>query len=169
MGTGAAAPLSLASMGLSAFSSIEQAQGTSSADAYKAEQLQRAAEYGDLKATQTNAQMSRNLNITLGNIDAVRAASHDDPTSPIGAALRDTTEALGTERKNIAVDSITAQSQEDEANAAYLREAGNNALLSGDLSAGAGILKGIAGMPGIKMGGTSMGSAGNPTQLGALY
>jgi hypothetical protein len=146
---GLAAPLSLASMGLSAFSSIMQGEGVSAADTYKAETLDRAAQYGELTATQTNAQMTRNLNITLGNIDAVRAASHDDPTSPTGAALRDTTEALGTERKNIAVDSITAQAQEDEANAAYLREASSAALLSGDLTAGAGLLgkNGIAGLP----------------------
>ena len=56
--------------------------------------------------------MTRNLNITLGNIDAVRAAAHTDPTSPTGAAVRDYAETTGTEQKNIAVDSITAQAQE---------------------------------------------------------
>ena len=148
-----AAGLSLASAGLSAYGSMMQGEGTKAADTYKAEQLEQAAQYGDLKATQTNAQMTRNLNITLGNIDAVRAAAHDDPTSPTGAAVRDTVEEQGTERKNIAVDSITAQAQEDEANAAYLREAGSQALLSGDIGAAAGVLKGIAGLPGLSGGG----------------
>lgn len=142
---GAASGLSLASMGLSAYGAITSSEGTAAADTYKAEQLDRAAQYGDLKATQTNAQMTRNLTITLGNIDAVRAAARTDPTSPTGAAVRDYAEQTGTEQKNIKVDSIMAQAQEDEANAAYLRKASSQALLGGDLTAGGDVLKGIAG------------------------
>lgn len=142
---GAASGLSLASIGFSAASSIMQGEGTASADTYKAEQLERAAQYGELKGTQTNAQMTRNLAITLGNIDAVRAAAKTDPTSPTGAAVRDYTEQVGTEQKNIKVDSIMAQAQEDEANAAYLRKASSDALLGGELGAGGAVLKGIAG------------------------
>lgn len=142
---GAASGLSLASTGLQAFSSIESAEGTKSADDYKAEQLDRAATYGELKAVQTAGQMTRNLNMTLGNIDAVRAAGHTDPTSPTGAAVRNQIEGIGTEQKNIRVDSLNAQAQEDEANAAYLREAGKQAMMAGEIGAGAGILKGLAG------------------------
>src|ERR1700693_2106610 len=78
---------------------VLKAQGTKAADSYKAEQLDRAAQYGELKATQTNAGMTRNLNITLGNIDAVRAAARTDPTSPTGNAVRNYTEQVGTEEK----------------------------------------------------------------------
>jgi hypothetical protein len=127
------------------------ARGTKNADDYKAAMLEQAAQYGDLKATQTNAQMTRNLSITLGHIDAVRAAARTDPTSPTGAAVRDYTETVGTEDKNIKVDSILAQSQMDEENAAYMRQAGSDALLAGDINAGAGIVKaigqGLTGMP----------------------
>jgi len=146
--SGVASAVSLASMGFSAAGSITKGEGTASADTYRAEQLQRAAEYGDLKASQTNAQMTRNLALTLGNLDAVRAAARGDPTSPTGAAVRDYTEQVGTEQKNIRVDSIMAQSQEDEANAAYLRKASSDALLSGDLGAAGDILgtKGLAGL-----------------------
>lgn len=106
-------------------------QANKAADDYKAEMLDQAAQYGELSATQTNAQMTRNLAITLGHIDAVRAAARGDPTSPTGAAVRDFTEETGTEEKNIKVDSIMAQAQMDEENAAYLRSAGSDALLGG--------------------------------------
>jgi Apolipoprotein L len=162
----AATGLAAGGAGLGAVSSLLQAQGTSSADIYKAEQLERAAQYGDLKATQTGAEMTRNLNIKLGNIDAIRAASRDDPTSPTGAAVRDYTQEVGTEQKNITVDSILAQSQEDESNAAYLRSLSSTALLSGDLSAIGGLLGkgGLAGLPILQGGG---GASPNPTTTGA--
>lgn len=141
----AASGLSLASSGLQAFGSIESAEGTAAADDYKSEQLQQQAQYGELKAIQTNAQLTQNLSMSLGNIDAVRAAGHDDPTSPTGAAVRGQIQDIGTEKKNIQVDSINAQVQEDEENAAYLRAAGSQALMAGQIGAGADILKGLAG------------------------
>lgn len=142
---GIASGLSIASIGFSAASSLEQGEGTASADTYKAEQLDRAAQYGTLKGTQTNAQMTRNLTISLGQLDSIRAAAKTDPTSPTGAAVRDYVSQTGTEQKNIKVDSIMAQAQEDESNAAYLRKASSDALLGGELGAGGAVLKGIAG------------------------
>jgi hypothetical protein len=130
---GLASGTSLASIGFSAASAGLKAEGTATADQYQAEQLQQAAEYGELKATQTNAQSVRNLTNSLANIDAVRAASRTDPSSPTGAAVRGYTEAIGTEQKNITVDSITEQAAMDESNAAYLRQASSTALLGGDL------------------------------------
>lgn len=141
---GAASGLSLASLGLSAASSIMQSEGTASADTYKAEQLEQAAQYGELKASQTNAQMTRNLGISLGNIDAVRAAANTSPTSPTGGMVRESVEQAGVNQKNIKVDSINAQAQEDEANAQYLRQASSQALLGGDIGAASTILKGAA-------------------------
>jgi hypothetical protein len=140
---GLASGLSLASMGFSAASSVLQGEGTASADTYKAEQLERSAQIGILKGNQTNATLTKNLAISLGTIDAVRAAARTDPTSPTGAAVRDYVEQTGTEQKNIKVDSIMAQAQEDESNAAYLRKASSDALLGGDLGAVGNILKGI--------------------------
>jgi hypothetical protein len=139
---------SMASMGLQAEGAQLQAQGTSAADIFKAEQLERAAQYGDLKAEQTSAAMTRNLNVTLGNIDAIRAAAHTDITSPTGAAYRGRVEEVGGEQRGITVENILAQSQEDVANAAYLRQASGRALLSGDIAATADILKGTAGFIG---------------------
>jgi hypothetical protein len=139
----------------------------STANTFQSEELERQAQYKGLEASQANAQLIRNLGITLGNIDAVRAASHDSPTSPTGAAVRDYTEMVGTEQKNIKVDSIMAQAQMDEANAAYLRTASTTALLSGGISAGGGILQGIAGY--MKGGSPANPASGNPTQIGSLY
>jgi hypothetical protein len=138
------------------------ARGQKNADDYKAATLEQAAQYGELQATQTNAQLTRNLSITLGHIDSVRAAAHTDPTSPTGAAVRDYTEQVGTEDKNIKVDSILAQSQMDETNAAYMRKAGSDALLAGDINAGAGVLSAIGKAFGGGMGG---GSAPTPEMI----
>ena len=162
-----AAVTSLASVGLSAYGAEAKGQsqaasdqiqtaGQNAGDQYRAAQLDQAAQYGELRAVQYGGQATRNLNITLGNIDATRAAAHDDPTSPTGAAVRGYAEAVGTEDKNIQVDSLTAQAQQSESDAAYLRYAGNQALLSGnlgatsalmggDVTAGADILSGTAG------------------------
>ena len=160
---------SLASMGLSAYSTILQSQGTASADDFQAKKLESAATYGDLKASQTAGQMTRNLNTTLGNIDAVRAAANADPSSPTGAAIRDNAEAIGTDQKNITVNSILAQSMQERNDAAYYRSAGANALFAGGIGAAAGIFKGLAGLGsggGKAPGGSSMGDA---TQIGSLY
>src|ERR1700677_403674 len=117
-GGSGAGGMSLASAGLSAYSTILQSQGTASADEYQATKLETAATYGDLKAVQTGAQMTRNLNTTLGNIDAVRAAANTDPNSPTGAAVRDNQEAIGNQNRAITVDSILAQSTQDRNDAA---------------------------------------------------
>lgn len=137
---------SIASIGLQTYATLLKSQGTATADTYQAQRLDVAAQYGDLKASQTAAAMTRNLNTTLGNIDAVRAAANADPTSPTGAAFRDNQEAIGTTNKTIAVDSIEAQADQDRTDAAYYRTASSNALLSGDISAGAGIFSAISKM-----------------------
>lgn len=140
-----AAGLSLASTGFKMAGDYEKAQGVADQDAFRGEELDRAAEYGELKANQTNAAMSRNLAITLGQLDSLRAAQHVDPSSPTSAAVRDFNEQVGTEDKNIRVDSIMAQSQQDEADAAYMRDASSRALLSGDIAMAGDALSGLSG------------------------
>lgn len=143
--TAAPMALSLASTGLSGAGKVLSAQGTATADQFKAEQLDQAATYGELKATQVAGQLTRNLNISLGNIDAVRAANKIDPTSPTASVVRDFVETTGSEQRDITVDNIMQQARTDEASAQYLRKASSDALLSGDLSAVGGLLKGGAG------------------------
>lgn len=146
-GTGAgsaAGNTSLASLGLSAYSTMLQAKGTADADNFQSDKLESAATYGDLKAAQTGGQMTRQINTTLGNIDAVRAAANSDPNSPTGAAVRDNQETIGDNQKNIAVDSILAQSTQGRNDAAYYKSAASNALFAGDISAASGIAGGLA-------------------------
>jgi hypothetical protein len=155
MGQAAAAGgMSMAATGFTMLSEYTQSRAEAGAATYKSQLLEQEAQYGRLKADQTNAQMTRNLAITLGHVDAVRAAMHTDPTSPTGAAVRGEMEAQGTMRKGITVENILQQTRMDEANAAYMRSQASNALLSGDLAmlgtafgAGAGAMKGMGGTP----------------------
>jgi hypothetical protein len=89
--------------------------------------------------------MTSDLAMTLGHIDAVSAATHNDPTSPSDVAARGMVENIGTEDKNIKVDSILAQAQMSESDAAYMRYAGSQAMMGGELSALGGVVKGIGG------------------------
>jgi hypothetical protein len=125
---------------------------------FEAQMREQQAEYGRLKAVQTNAQLTRNLAITLGHIDAVRAASHTDPTSPTGAAVRGTIEERDVEAKDITVENILQQSRMDEASAAYLRSAASNALLSGDIGMAGQLFSGASG---------AMAPGGQPGPFGA--
>jgi hypothetical protein len=149
-GGSAAGGNTLTSIGLSAYSTILQSQGVAAADEFQATKLESAATYGELKAVQTGGQMTRSLNQTLGNIDAVRAAAHADPNSPTGAAIIDEQQALGTTQKATTVNSILAQATQQRNDAAYYKSAASDALFAGEISAAAGIAKGIAGlgMPG---------------------
>ncbi len=99
--SGAAGGESLASIGLSAYSTILQSQGVANADEYQAAKLDQSAKYGELKAVQAGGQMTRSLNTVLGNIDAVRAAAGTDPTSPTGNVVRDNQENIGNEQRSI--------------------------------------------------------------------
>jgi hypothetical protein len=142
-GGAAAGAASLASVGLSAYSTMLQSQGVAKADEYQATKLDNAAKYGELKAVQTAGQMTRSLNTTLGNIDAVRAAANTDPNSPTGQAFRDNQEQIGTDQKNITVNSILQQSRQDTADAQYYRSAAKDALFAGKIGAAAGIAGGL--------------------------
>lgn len=131
---------SIAGAGLSAYSELLKGQGTAAGENYKAASLENAAQRGRVAAAQTGASETEKLVQTLGNIDAVRAAAHTDPTSPTGAAIRDWNETLGLTKKSIDVDNIMAQSQQEDSDAAYLRSASKYALLGGELAAGSDII-----------------------------
>jgi hypothetical protein len=155
MGAVPAAGMSLAATGFKMLGDYTSSRAEAGADVYKSELLQQQAQYGELKAKQTNAQMTNRLAVTLGHIDAVRAAAHTDPTSPTGAAIRGERELLGTEQKEITVENIMQQARMDEANAAYMRSQSSNALLSGNVamlgdlfSGAAGAMSGMGGTPG---------------------
>src|SRR5260370_37235782 len=101
--------LSAGSLALQGFSSLLHGQGQSEAYGFQAEKSEVAATYGELKAVQVGGQMTRNLNTTLGNIAAVRAAANTDPSSPTGAAVIENQEAIGNEHRGTKVNSIVQQ------------------------------------------------------------
>ena len=142
---GAAGGTSLAATGFKMLGDYTTSRAEAGADIYKSEVLEEQATYGRLKADQTNAQMTRNLAITLGHVDAVRAAMHTDPTSPTGAAVRGEMEATGQMRKEITVENIMQQARMDEANAAYMRSQSSNALLEGNIAMLGDAFAGAAG------------------------
>lgn len=135
-----AAGTSIAGAGLQAYGEILKSQGVAAGDTFKSEVLEQNAQRGQVQAAEVGADMSRKLSLDLGNIDAIRAAAHTDPTSPTGAAIRDNAENIGLSQKSIAVDQIMAQSRQEQDEAAYLRSASKAALFSGDISAGADLL-----------------------------
>ena len=137
--------MSLAATGFKVLGDYASSRAEAGAATYKSELLEQEAEFGRLKATQTNAQLTRNLAITLGHVDAVRAAMHTDPTSPTGAAVRGEMEATEQMRKDITVEKIVQQARMDEANAAYMRSQAGNALLEGNLAMLGDAFKGVAG------------------------
>jgi hypothetical protein len=168
---GVAASSSLASTGLGLVSSIMQGEGTQAADQYQAGILTEKAQIGQTQATEVNANSVMRLNQSLGNIDAVRAASGDNPTSPTAVALRGVTTANANQNRAIQVGNILTQSEMDTAGANYLRSAGSFAMTQGIIGGLAGAAKGLAGtnFGAFGLGGTTMGNAGNPAQIGALY
>jgi hypothetical protein len=121
--------------GAGAYGSYVQGKGQKAAADYKAASLERSAQYGKLAAAQTGGQLTERLNETLGNIDAARAAAHDDPTSPTGAAVRDTEEYIGTRQRGTAILNLQAQTDQEIADADYLRRTGKFALGMGELGA----------------------------------
>jgi hypothetical protein len=135
---GAAGGASGAGLGLTALSSIVSASGTQASDQFQAEVLNQKAQVGQAAATEVNANYVQKLNMTLGNIDAVRAAGHNNPAGPEASVLRGTTEEYANESKSIAVGNIMQQSQMDTASANYLNHAGSFAMLQGVLGAAGG-------------------------------
>jgi len=131
---GASAGMSLAATGFKMLGDYTTSRAEAGAERFKAEELEQQAQYGELKAKQTNAQMTQRLAVTLGHVDAVRAAAHTDPSSPTGAAVRGMREELGEEAKGITVENILQQARTDQADAAYMRSQASNALLSGDIA-----------------------------------
>lgn len=144
MGAAAAGPASILSLGLTAASDITKGSATQASDDFQADRAERAAQFGQTQALLTNTTMRENLNSTLGNIEAVRAAANADPNSPTGVAMMDRSTQLSDRQRMAAVGSIKSQSEEDQASADYLRSAGDFAVTQSYLSAGTDIAGGLA-------------------------
>lgn len=139
-----AGPASVASLALTVASDVTKGNATQASDNFQADRLQRAADFGQTQATLTDTTMRENLNTTLGNIEAVRAAAFTDPTSPTSIALMDQSSERSERQRLAAVGSERAQSEEDMASADYLRKAGDFAVTQSYLSAATDVAGGLA-------------------------
>lgn len=149
---------SLASAGFGAAGSITSGMaGKASAEAaaskaeFDAQRAERAAQFGRVQADQTDAQLREELSTTLANIDAIRASSGIDPTSPTGFAIKENEARISDRQRTSRVYALRAQADEDERTAAYdrsvamyQRSVGRSALTAGYLGAGAKLTGGIA-------------------------
>jgi hypothetical protein len=135
---------SIGSAGLKMYGDYLSSRGKAAGATYRAQTLEANAQRARVSAVQTGAAESQQLATTLGNIDAVRAAAHGDPTSPMAAAYRDSQEELGLTKKSIDVDNIMQQARQDDSDAAYLRTSAKYALLGGDVSMGSDALSALS-------------------------
>lgn len=138
-----ASATSMGGLGLSAAGGVVKTIGAYNADEFQSQMLEQQAQYGLAKAAQTGAQLSQRLSAQVGNIQASRAAMHDDPTSPTGAAITNWQEELGAENRGRAVTSIQAQAAMDEMGSQYEASAANMALLGGALGVGGTLFTGL--------------------------
>lgn len=136
--------MSIASLGLGAFSGIQKARGTQAADEFQAAKAKRAADFGRLQAGLTDTVMRENFNTMISNIDVIRAAAHADPTSPTGAAIEAHDKMISDRSRTAALLTIKSQIDEDEASAAYLHKAGLDAVANANLMAGLSIPAAVA-------------------------
>jgi len=135
----AAAPLSIAATGLSAFGSIAsgntaaqnaQANGQSQlfSSFYSAQQAQLAAQVGELRATQTDTYMRENTNNALANIDAVQALGGEADNSPSNWAVRNRYEYEADRSRNQQTANLRLQSQAQQNAAQLYMLSGLNAM-----------------------------------------
>lgn len=143
MGPELTAAASIGGLALDAGSSVIKGFGESAGQDFMADQAERAAQLGRIKADQTDVQYRDELATTLGNISVIRAAAGVDPLSPTGAAIRAKEQEVSDRQRMTAVGNIRAQADEKEAEANYRRTAGKYALLGGFVGGGARLGKGI--------------------------
>lgn len=139
-----AAAASLASIGLSAYATVEKGKGEQAADNFQADQANQAAKFGRLQADLTDTTMREKLNTTLSNIETIRAAGGVDPASPTTGAVEDWNRMLSDRQRTAAVVTAKSQANTEDASAAYLRKAGSFALQQSYIQAAAGVAGGVA-------------------------
>lgn len=164
----AAAPvIGLAATGISAAGQLAGAQTASQGDKLEAQNATNAAQIGQTKAAETDADMRRSLTKQLSNISAIRAGAGLNPMSPTGAAISANVQGVGDQSRTQAVENIDNQVTMDQQAAQFYTSSASSALLGGGLGAAGSIFKGLAGAAGGNNGlsgpttGGFLGSIGN--------
>lgn len=165
----AAAPIvGLAATGFSALGSFAGASKAAQGDQFEAQNAVNAAQIGQTKAAETDANMRRRLTTQLANINAIRAGAGLDPSSPTGAAINANVQGVSDLSRTQAVENIHAQVLSDQQAAQFYTSAASSALLGGDLGALGSILGGLGGALGGNNGIVGLGGKGLGGMLGGL-
>lgn len=128
----------LASAGLSVASGVMQGQGQAAAYRAKEAQAQRTAFDARVAADQTDSQLRDELTVTLGNIDAIRAAAGVGADSPTGDAIRAKQTQVSDAQRRIRVGNLQSQADQAASDALFYHSAAGNALELGIFSGLAG-------------------------------
>ena len=163
----AAAGIGLAATGISAMGQLTGASTAAQGDMLEAQNATNAAQIGQTKAAQTDADMKRRLTSQLANISAIRSGAGLDPYSPTGAAITANVQGVGDLSRTQAVENIQNQSQMDKNAAQFYTSSASSALMGGELGAAGSIFKGLAGAFGGENG-LSGPTVGGGNMLGGL-
>jgi hypothetical protein len=166
---GAAPVIGLAATGISAAGALTGGQTASQGDMLEAQNAANAAQIGQTKAAETDANMQRSLTKQLSNISAIRAGAGLNPMSPTGAAITANVQGVGDQSRTQAVENIQNQSQMDEQAAAFYTSSASSALTGGELGAAGSIFKGLAGGLGGSSGPTIGGLGGALNSIGGAF
>ena len=127
---------------------MEGASKAAQGDQFEAQNAINAAQIGQTKAAETDANMRRRLTSQLSNIDAIRAGAGLVPDSPTGAAISANVQGVGDLSRTQAVQNINAQVLSDQQAAKFYTSSASSALMGGDLGAAGSFISGISGAMG---------------------
>lgn len=139
--------LSLASAGLTAASGAAQGMGMSASYKQKESQAKRLEFASRTAADQTDAQFREELDKTIGNIEAIRAAAGVSGNSPTSDAIREGEEKASDRQRRIKVGNLLSQADQSAGDASYYSSAAGTALGLGALQGLAGGFNRLAGVP----------------------
>lgn len=140
------ATLALAGTGLQIMGGLQGAAAQEAGYRHAEAQAERRALAARTAADQTSAFMREELNTTLGNIMAIRAAAGVTSDSPTGLAILEGQREESNTQRLIKVGNLKAQASMSDADAAFYRFAAGSAMQSGYLNAFGRGLSGISSM-----------------------
>jgi hypothetical protein len=147
----APAAIAMAATGFKVAGGVMGAFGAKDAAEANAQASFDRAQWGRIRAVETDAAMRDDLAATLGNIDVIRSAANADSTSPTIFAVKANAAGRGNLARTRQVRNIEMQaSADDAASRAYLKS-GRQAMIGGLLGAAGDLMSGLSG--GMKSGG----------------
>jgi hypothetical protein len=142
---GIATPLSLAASGLSVVGAVLGGSAKAQGDEFEAQQAENAATIGQTTAAQTSTYMNQDLQRQIQNIQAIRASSGVEDTSPTDEAIANNVFARGQQQIGVKVGNINEQVAADQEAASFYTSSASNALIGGLLGGAGSLFGGLGG------------------------